>query len=99
MPPVDAVTLPQIAYMRVHGRNTEGYMSGKTVAERFGYVYSDDELGEIAQRAHSLARDADQVHVMFNNNRADDAPRAGTRFKEIIGQSAQTADTQLRLDG
>jgi uncharacterized protein YecE (DUF72 family) len=98
MPPIDAVTLPQIAYIRAHGRNTEGYMSGKTVAERFGYVYSDNELDEIAQRADSLARDAEAVHVMFNNNRADDAPRAATRFKQIIGQSPQPAETQLRLE-
>ena len=34
--------------MRAHGRNTKGYMTGKTVAERFGWHYTDDELEEIA---------------------------------------------------
>ncbi|MBA3840853.1 MAG: DUF72 domain-containing protein, partial [Thermoleophilaceae bacterium] len=44
MPPVDAVTNDRVAYLRAHGRNTEGYMKGKTVAERFGWVYADEEL-------------------------------------------------------
>jgi uncharacterized protein YecE (DUF72 family) len=48
MPPVDAVTNPRLAYLRCHGRNERGYMSGRTVAERFDYDYSDEELEETA---------------------------------------------------
>ena len=29
MPPVDAVTRPDLAYLRLHGRNAEGYLSGQ----------------------------------------------------------------------
>jgi uncharacterized protein YecE (DUF72 family) len=88
LPPVDAVTRRDIAYMRAHGRNTEGYLKGKTVAERFGWVYSDDELQEIAGRAKHLAENAQEVHVAFNNNRSSDAPDAARRFRELIGQNA-----------
>lgn len=86
LPPVDAVTRRDLAYMRMHGRNTEGYMHGKTVAERFGWVYSDEELREIADRTRTLAEDAGQVHVAFNNNRSSDAPDSARRFRELIGQ-------------
>jgi uncharacterized protein YecE (DUF72 family) len=86
MPPLDAVTRDDLAYLRAHGRNTEGYLSGKTVAERFGWRYSDAELEEIAGRAHSMAEEAGQVHVMFNNNRDDDAPTAAARFRALLGQ-------------
>jgi uncharacterized protein YecE (DUF72 family) len=86
LPPVDAVTRRDLAYMRMHGRNTDGYMHGKTVAERFGWVYSDEELREIADRARTLAEDAGQVHVAFNNNRSSDAPDSARRFRELIGQ-------------
>ena len=86
MPPVDAVTTPEVAYLRAHGRDTEGYMKGKTVAERFGWVYSDEELEEIKGRAEGLAEQAGEVHVMFNNNRRDDAPSAARRLKELAGQ-------------
>jgi len=86
MPPIDAVTRDELTYMRAHGRNARGYLSGKTVAERFGWVYSDDELGEIRGRAERLAEDAGEVRVMFNNNRSDDAPSAARRLRELLGQ-------------
>jgi uncharacterized protein YecE (DUF72 family) len=86
LPPVDVVTRRDLAYLRAHGRDTEGYLKGKTVAERFGWVYSDEELQEIATRAKALAEDAGQVHVAFNNNRSSDAPDSARRFRELIGQ-------------
>jgi uncharacterized protein YecE (DUF72 family) len=86
MPPIDAVTNNRLAYMRCHGRNERGYMSGRTVAERFDYDYSDDELEEIADRARTLADDADEVHVLFNNNARDLAPKAARRMRQLLGQ-------------
>ena len=99
MPPVDAVTRDDLAYLRLHGRNTDGYLKGKTVAERFGWIYSDEELEEIAGRARGLAEQAGDVHVMFNNNRDDDAPSAASRFRQLIGQDPgpPPEDPQLRL--
>ena len=84
MPPVDAVTTDSLAYMRAHGRDAEGYMHGKTVAERFGWEYTDEQLEEIAGRARAMAEDAHEVHVMFNNNRGADAPTSATRFRQLI---------------
>ena len=52
-PPIDAVTRDSLAYMRCHGRNTEGYLHGRSVAERFDYDYSRKELQEIAGRVGS----------------------------------------------
>jgi len=85
-PSIDAVTDERLAYMRCHGRNTEGYMRGRSVAERFDYEYSARELGEIAGRAAALADEAEQVHVMFNNNARDLAPKAGRALREELGQ-------------
>ncbi len=90
MPPVDAVTNDDLAYLRAHGRNVEGYMKGKTVAERFGWDYSDEELRELAGRAEGLANDAEIVRIMFNNNRGNDAPKAGERMRELLGQVAES---------
>ena len=85
-PPVDAVTNPRLAYMRCHGRNTEGYLRGRSVAERFDYEYSHEELEEIAGRANALADEAESVHVMFNNNARDLAPKAAGEFRSLLGQ-------------
>jgi uncharacterized protein YecE (DUF72 family) len=85
-PPVDAVTDDALAYLRCHGRNTEGYLHGRSVAERFDYDYSAEELEEIAGRARSLEADAEQVHVMFNNNARELAPKAARGLRTILGQ-------------
>jgi uncharacterized protein YecE (DUF72 family) len=97
MPPITAATRDDLAYVRIHGRDTEGYMTGKTVAERFGWRYEDEELEEIGERARTLAESAGDVHVMFNNNRGDDAPTAAQRFRALLGQEPR-GDEQLRLD-
>ena len=83
---LDAVTRDDLAYLRLHGRNTDGYMSGTSVAERFGWRYADDELEDVAGRARTLAEQAGEVHVAFNNNRGDDAPTAAQRFQALLGQ-------------
>jgi uncharacterized protein YecE (DUF72 family) len=84
MPPLDAVTNPRLAYLRAHGRNAEGYIRGRSVAERFAWRYSDEELEEIRTRVQELASQAEEVRVMFNNNRGSDAPVAAERFKELL---------------
>jgi uncharacterized protein YecE (DUF72 family) len=92
----DAVTRDELAYLRLHGRNTEGYLKGRSVAERFGWRYEDEELEEIATRARMMAEEAGEVHVAFNNNRGDDAPTAAQRFRALLGQ-VPAGDEQLRL--
>lgn len=98
MPALDAVTNGATAYLRAHGRNEKGYLTGKSVAERFAWRYTDAELEEIAGRARSLAEEAGEVHVAFNNNRGDDAPTAAQRFRALLGQEApEPDDPQLTL--
>jgi uncharacterized protein YecE (DUF72 family) len=99
MPDVDAVTNPELAYMRLHGRNAEGYLKGKSVAERFGWDYSQEELEEVAERVHGMAEEAGFVHVMFNNNRGADAPTSARAFRTLMGQDPGPPpdDGQLRM--
>jgi uncharacterized protein YecE (DUF72 family) len=85
-PAIDAATNDSLAYMRCHGRNTEGYLHGRSVAERFDYDYSKPELEEIAGRAKALEEEAEQVHVMFNNNARELAPKAAHALRGILGQ-------------
>jgi uncharacterized protein YecE (DUF72 family) len=88
MPALDAVTNPRLAYLRAHGRNAEGYVRGRSVAERFAWRYADDELEEIGARARELASEAAEVRLMFNNNRGSDAPVAAERMRELLGAGA-----------
>ena len=83
---LDEITNPRLAYLRLHGRNADAYLRGKTVAERFYYDYSDDEISEVAERTKKLAREAESVHVVFNNNALDFAPHAALRLRAALGQ-------------
>jgi uncharacterized protein YecE (DUF72 family) len=93
---LDAVTRDDLAYLRLHGRNTDGYLTGTSVAERFGWRYSDDELEQVKERVVAMAEQAGEVHVAFNNNRGDDAPTAAQRFRSLLGQ-APPEEQQLTL--
>ena len=83
---LDEITNPSLAYLRLHGRNARAYLTGKTVAARFDYDYSDDEIAEVAERSKKLARITSELHVIFNNNNLDYAPRAAARLRAALGQ-------------
>jgi uncharacterized protein YecE (DUF72 family) len=83
---VNEVTNPQAAYLRLHGRNAKAYITGKTVAARFNYEYDDSEVAEVAQRSKNLAEEAREVHVIFNNNNLDYAPRAALGLRKALNQ-------------
>jgi uncharacterized protein YecE (DUF72 family) len=83
---LDEVTNREVAYLRLHGRNAKGYLTGKTVATRFNYDYSAKEIDGVAERSRKLAKQAGEVHVVFNNNALDYAPRAATRLRAALGQ-------------
>ena len=87
---VDQVTNSDVAYLRLHGRNEKAYITGRTVAARFDYDYSESEIAEVAQRSRKLAKEARELHVIFNNNNLDYAPRAALRLRKALGQIVKT---------
>ena len=98
MPPdLNEITNPQLAYLRLHGRDARAYTTGKTVASRFNYDYSDAEIEEVAERARVLAREAKKVHVVFNNNALDYAPHAASRMRSALGQIIAATPRQTEL--
>jgi uncharacterized protein YecE (DUF72 family) len=88
---LNEITNPGTAYLRLHGRNARAYTTGKTVAARFNYDYKDDEIADVAKRSERLARNTDEVHVVFNNNALDYAPRAAARLRAALGQMVPAA--------
>jgi len=94
---VDEVTNLNVAYLRLHGRNPKAYITGKTVAARFDYDYKEKEIAEVAERSKKLAREARDVHVIFNNNNLDYAPRAALRLRKALGQLVNAPAETLEL--
>jgi uncharacterized protein YecE (DUF72 family) len=94
---VNEVTNPNVAYLRLHGRNAKAYIAGKTVAARFDYNYDDKEIAEVAQRSRRLATEAREVHAIFNNNNLDYAPHAAIRLRKALGQIVRAPNETLEL--
>jgi uncharacterized protein YecE (DUF72 family) len=94
---VDEVTNSNVAYLRLHGRNAKAYITGKTVAARFDYDYNEKEIAEVAERSRKLARETRELHVIFNNNNLDYAPRAAIRLREALGQIVNAPAEALEL--
>ena len=94
---MDEVTNSNVAYLRLHGRNAKAYITGKTVAARFDYDYNETEIAEVAERSRKLAREARDLHVIFNNNNLDYAPRAAIRLRKALGQIVNAPAETLEL--
>jgi uncharacterized protein YecE (DUF72 family) len=96
-PPVVAATAP-LAYVRLHGRNAEtwGITSG-AASDRFKYLYSDEELEEWVPQVGELRRQADSVHVLFNNNYEDWGMRNARRMAQLLGAGTGAAQVELEL--
>jgi uncharacterized protein YecE (DUF72 family) len=93
VPTVPAVTAGT-AYVRFHGRNLGTWNKrGGSAAERFDYLYSDEELGEWTGTLKELAASANEAYAFFNNNATSADP------ENPLGRLSQAATNarQLRL--
>jgi uncharacterized protein YecE (DUF72 family) len=92
VPTVLALTSPT-AYIRFHGRNASTWNKrGGSAAERFDYLYSDEELREWVGPLRELAEEAEQAYAFFNNNATSPDGRGGR-----MAQAAANAKALQRL--
>ena len=80
LPPVAAAT-HRVAYVRFHGRNARTWnIKSEKSSDRFDWMYTPEELGR-------LAREADEVYALFNNNRDDFAPRSAVILRGLLDEA------------
>jgi uncharacterized protein YecE (DUF72 family) len=65
VPPIVAATNPDLAVVRFHGHSDK--WQSRDIYDRFGYLYSEDELREWVPKVRSLAEQAGSTHVLLNN--------------------------------
>ncbi|WP_109480828.1 DUF72 domain-containing protein [Paraburkholderia sp. C35] len=79
-------TSPELAIVRLHGRNAETWSGSTTAAGRFNYDYTEQELEEIAVPVREIAKRAGRTHVIFNNCFEDAAQRNAHSMIRILQQ-------------
>jgi uncharacterized protein YecE (DUF72 family) len=87
-----AAATHRIAYVRFHGRNVATWnVRGGTAADRFDWLYSEDDLADWVAPLARLADEAEEVYAMFNNNRDDFAPRSAHVLRGLLDEAGVPA--------
>ncbi len=82
IPPVLAVTDPDLAVVRLHGHSQK--WDSNDIHERSDYRYTDEELKDWARKITVLARDAEDTHVVFTNCYRDYAQANAKQLAELL---------------
>lgn len=87
VPAVWETTHPDVAMVRLHGRNTVAWANtGGHAGGRFDYVYTPEELAALAQATRLLAARAKRVHVVVNTNRDDQGVVNARALTQALGE-------------
>jgi len=91
LPPIVAVTSPDLAIVRFHGRRAETWEAqGIPVVERFRYLYTEDELGEWVPRVREAAKQTKQMHLLMNNCYANYGTTNAREIAELLAREASS---------
>ena len=87
VPPVAAVTSPDLAVFRFHGRNRETWEKPNIPpSERFRYLYDEDELADWAPRIAEAARATKETHALMNNCSGNYGTTNAQQLAELLKQ-------------
>lgn len=88
MPALAEATSPNLAVVRFHGRNRNGWgLKGAPPSVRFRHNYSDAELLEWVPRLQALEEQVGEVHAIMNNNYSDWSVTNARRLEELIAEA------------
>jgi uncharacterized protein YecE (DUF72 family) len=73
-----------VAYLRLHSRDQSQWYGG--LADRYDYLYSDQELREVLSEWTSLPDPVRKVYTFFNNCHRGQAAINAETFKKMLGQ-------------
>ena len=93
--PLPRVTSP-VGYMRLHGRNTRDWFRPEAGRDaRYDYLYTTDELQDVADAARRMSGSARELLVVQNNHFRGQALVNALQLKQLIEQRAPLAPEEL----
>jgi len=85
VPPLAQATA-SLGLVRFHGRNLENWeRKGIPSAERFKYLYSQEELKEWAPKVKQMAGETEELHLIFKNKYRDFSVKNAFMMKQLLG--------------
>ena len=84
-------------YFRFHGRNAEMWWKGNTET-RYQYLYSQEEVNELADKVKSLTEKEKLAFVLFNNHWQAYAPRNAVDMQKALQLPFKELGTQKQLN-
>lgn len=102
LPEPTTIVTNDVAYFRLHGRNTTAWYNPLTGSHRYDYLYSDAELEEWSARIEGSLDAAKKVYVFGNNCHKGssfvNALRLKQRFEQDVRSEADVAPTLFASD-
>jgi len=96
MPPTNYVTIKDLAYIRLHGRNTRVWFKEDAERdERYNYLYSTNELIQWKERASEVASKVDRVFIITNNHFRGQAIVNALQIKYLLEGAKQKAPPSI----
>jgi uncharacterized protein YecE (DUF72 family) len=86
-----------MAYFRFHGRNAETWWTGDSET-RYRYLYSAEEIEELAARVKATASQTKLLFALFNNHWAGYAPRNAVDMIRCLQLPFKELPMQVRME-
>jgi uncharacterized protein YecE (DUF72 family) len=74
-------------YMRLHGRNADAWWKHDSPAERYDYLYSPKETGELVGRVDEVRHLVNKIYLYLNNHFAAKAVANAAAIRHDLGQA------------
>jgi uncharacterized protein YecE (DUF72 family) len=85
LPRIFAVTNPELFVVRFHGRSDRTWSdTSRSTAERFRYLYSEEELKDLAGPVREVLEEARETHLLMNNCYRDYSVRNAAELRDLL---------------
>jgi uncharacterized protein YecE (DUF72 family) len=85
LPRLMALTNPELLIVRFHGRSDSTWKdTSGSAAERFRYLYSEQELEELVPSIAEHAHEARETHLLMNNCYRDYSVRNAAELRDLL---------------
>lgn len=87
LPRLFAITNPELLIVRFHGRSDSTWSGpSPSAAERFRYLYSEEELEELADPLAAVVGETREAHLLMNNCYRDYSVRNAAELRDLLSR-------------